>query len=82
MFNQRVVPITEDVMVKWRLLVEEGRKLGHTFSQPDLIIATSAASHGMTVVTRDRSQFDKADVPVINPREQQPEPPSFNPPQT
>ena len=25
-------------MLKWRLLVEEGRKTGHTFSQPDLII--------------------------------------------
>jgi len=69
MFDQRVIPITEDIMLKWRLLVEEGRKTGHTFSQPDLIIAASAAHHGMTVVTRDRSQFDKAHVPVINPWE-------------
>jgi len=38
MFYQRVLPVTEDVMLKWRLLVEEGRKVGHTFSQPDLII--------------------------------------------
>jgi predicted nucleic acid-binding protein len=69
MFDQRVIPITEDIMLKWRLLVEEGRKTGHTFSQPDLIIAASATHHGMTVVTRDRSQFDKARVPVINPWE-------------
>ena len=67
MFDQRVIPITEDIMLKWRLLVEEGRKAGHTFSQPDLMIAASAAHHGMTVVTRDRSQFDKARVPVVNP---------------
>ena len=26
MFEQRVLPITEDIMVKWRLLVEDGRK--------------------------------------------------------
>src|SRR6202021_1352286 len=39
MFDDRVLPISEDVMVLWRLLVEEGRKVGHTFSQPDLIIA-------------------------------------------
>ena len=69
MFDQRVIAITEDIMVKWRLLVEEGRRTGHTFSQPDLIIAASAAHHGMMVVTRDRSQFDKARVPVINPWE-------------
>jgi predicted nucleic acid-binding protein len=54
-------------MLKWRLLVEEGRKAGHTFSQPDLIIAATAIHHGLTVVTRDRSDYDKARVPVVNP---------------
>ena len=67
MFDGRVLQITEDIMLKWRLLVEEGRKAGHTFSQPDLIIAATAAHHGLTVVTRDRSDFDKAHVPVVNP---------------
>jgi hypothetical protein len=33
MFDERVLPIT-DIMLKWRLLIEEGRKTGHTFSQP------------------------------------------------
>jgi len=27
MFEQRVLPVTEDIMLKWRLLVEEGRKV-------------------------------------------------------
>ena len=67
MFGQRVLSISEDIMFKWRMLVEEGRKAGHTFSQPDLIIAATAAHHGLTVVTRDRSDFDIAGVPVINP---------------
>jgi predicted nucleic acid-binding protein len=39
MFDERVLQISEDIMLRWRLLVEEGRKAGHTFSQPDLIIA-------------------------------------------
>jgi toxin FitB len=67
MFYQRILPITEDIMLKWRLLVEEGRKSGHTFSQPDLIIAATALQHGHTVVTRDRSEFDNSRVPVVNP---------------
>ena len=67
MFGERVLQITEDIMLKWRLLVEEGRKAGHTFSQPDLIIAATAIHHGLTLVTRDRSDYDKARVPVINP---------------
>jgi predicted nucleic acid-binding protein len=67
MFGERVLQITEDIMLKWRLLVEEGRKAGHTFSQPDLIIAATAIHHGLTLVTRDRSDYDKTRVPVINP---------------
>ncbi len=70
MFDDRVLPVTEDIMFRWRVLVEEGRKTGHTFSQPDLIIAATALQHGLTVVTRDRSDFDKARVPVFNPWEQ------------
>lgn len=49
MFDRRILAITEDVMLKWRQLVEEGRKTGHTFSQPDLIIAATAIHHGLTV---------------------------------
>ena len=67
MFEQRALPISEDVMFKWRLLVETGRKAGHTFSQPDLVIAATALHHGLTVVTRDRSDYDRAGVPVLNP---------------
>jgi predicted nucleic acid-binding protein len=67
MFERRVLPISEDVMFKWRLLVEEGRKVGHTFSQPDLIIAATGLHHGLTVVSRDTSEFVKARVPVLNP---------------
>jgi hypothetical protein len=70
MFNDRVLPVTEDIMFRWRVLMEEGRKTGHTFSQPALIIAATALHHGLTVVTRDRSDFDKARVPVFNPWEE------------
>jgi toxin FitB len=47
MFDQRVLPITED-----------------------LIIAATAIHHGFTVVTRDRSGYDKARVQVLNPWEE------------
>ena len=67
MFKGRILEVTEDVMFKWRLLVEEGRKVGHTFSQPDLIIAATGLHHGLTVVSRDVSDYQKARVPVFNP---------------
>jgi predicted nucleic acid-binding protein len=67
MFEQRVLEITEDIMLKWRLMVEEGRKTGHTFSEPDLIIAATAQHHGLTVVSRDTSEYLQARVPAFNP---------------
>lgn len=67
MFEQRVLAITEDIMFKWRLLVEDGRRRGHTFSQPDLIIAATALDHGLTVVSRDVSDYRQALAPVLNP---------------
>jgi predicted nucleic acid-binding protein len=67
MFEQRVLQVSEDIMFKWRLLVEDGPKAGHTFSQPDLIIAATALQHGLTVVTRDTADYEKARVPLINP---------------
>lgn len=67
MFAQRVLPVSEDVMFKWRLLVEEGRKAGHTFTQPDLLIAATGLHHGMTVVTRDTTDYARTRVALLNP---------------
>jgi predicted nucleic acid-binding protein len=57
----------EDVMFKWHLLVEDGRKAGHTFSQADLIIAATAAHHGLTIVSRNAAEYERARVPLLNP---------------
>ena len=67
MFEQRILPITEDIMVKWRLLVEDGRKAGHTFSQPDLIIGATAIHHGLTVVSPETTDYIRAGVSTFNP---------------
>lgn len=67
MFEQRVLEVSEEVMFKWRILVEEGRKVGHTFSQPDLIIAATALQHGLAVVTRDTGHYKPTRVPLLNP---------------
>jgi toxin FitB len=67
MFDERILQVTEDIMFKWRLLVEDGRKAGHTFSQPDLIIAATGLHHGLTVVTRNTDDYAKARVSLFNP---------------
>ena len=67
MFDGRSLDVTEDVLLKWRLLIEAGRKRGHTFSHPDVLIAATAAHHVATVVTRNVDEFEAAGVAVLNP---------------
>ncbi|KQQ30734.1 twitching motility protein PilT [Methylobacterium sp. Leaf123] len=67
MFEGRVLPVTEDVMLRWRILVEEGRRVRHTFSQPDLIIAATALQNGCTVVTRNLDDYRKTGVALVDP---------------
>ena len=66
-FAGRVFSVTEDVLVRWKTMVAEGRKRGRTFSQPDLFIAAIAALEDLVVVTRDVDQFVEAGVPVLDP---------------
>ena len=67
LFAGRVLSITENVIVRWKTMVIEGRKRRHTFGQPDLFIAAIAALQDLVVVTRDIDEFVEARVPVFDP---------------
>lgn len=67
LFLGRILPVSEDIWLVWRILLEEGRQAGYTYPQPDLVLAATAAHHGLAVVTRDVEPFMRAGVPVHNP---------------
>ncbi|MDH4073973.1 MAG: PIN domain-containing protein [Gammaproteobacteria bacterium] len=67
LFAGRVLAVTEDALLRWRLMLEVGRKKGHTFSEPDFLIAALAALADLIVVSRDVSEFIAAGVPVFDP---------------
>jgi predicted nucleic acid-binding protein len=67
LFAGRILAITEDVIVRWKAIVVEGQKRGHTFGQPDLFIAAIAALEDLVVVTRDTAEFVAAGVPAFDP---------------
>ena len=67
LFAGRTLPVTEDVIVRWRLMVEDGRRRGHTFGQPDLFIAAIAAEADLVVVSRDAAHFVAAPVAHLHP---------------
>lgn len=67
LFGQRIISLGEDEVLRWRLLVDLGKRKGHTFSQPDLFIAATALSHNLTLVTRIVRDFLPAEIPALNP---------------
>ena len=66
-FGGRVLEVDENVFLRWREMVEKGRKQNHTFSQPDLFLAAIADLHGLCVVSRNVDDFKITSVPVLNP---------------
>ena len=67
MFDGRILQVSENILLEWRLLIEDGRKRGFTYSHPDVLIAATAAHHGLTMVTRNVGEFAAAGVAVIDP---------------
>lgn len=67
LFAGRVLSVTEDALLRWRLMLEAGRATGHTFSEPDLLVAALASLAEHIVVSRDTSEFVAAGVPVFDP---------------
>jgi hypothetical protein len=67
LFAGRALPVSEDVVLRWRLLLDAGRRRGHTFGQPDLFIAATGALHDLVCVTRDIDHFVAAGVATLDP---------------
>jgi predicted nucleic acid-binding protein len=69
LFAGRILAITEEVIVRWKTMVVQGQRRGHTFGQPDLFIAAIAALQDLIVVSRDISEFLEAGAAVFDPWE-------------
>jgi predicted nucleic acid-binding protein len=66
-FGDRILDVTESILLRWRWLVREGQRVNHTFSQPDALLAATALDRGLGVVTRNTADFDRAGVYRLNP---------------
>ena len=67
LFAGRTLEVSEDVVLRWRQMLEAGRRRGRTFGQPDLFVAPIAALEDLAVVSRDVAEFVEAGVPVLDP---------------
>ncbi len=68
LFHGQVLELTEAVLLRWRILLEAGRKAGRTHPQPDLFLAATALEHNLTLVTRNTKDFTSIpDLKLLNP---------------
>jgi len=66
-FGNRILAVGEDEARLAARLRAEARKQGRVLHLPDALIAATAKEHGLTLATRNVSDFDYLGVAVIDP---------------
>ena len=66
-FENRILPLTLDVLIDWLSLAGQLRARGRPQSAPDLLIAATARVHGLILVTRNVRDFARTGVTVYDP---------------
>lgn len=67
LFAGRVLPFDERAALEWARIMAEGTAAGRPRSSVDVVIAATAAAHGLTVATANERHFRDTGVPWINP---------------
>ncbi len=67
MYAGRILPLTENILLRWRLMLELCRRQGYIVAEPDLMLAATAAEHALTIATRDTAPFRKLGLDVVDP---------------
>jgi predicted nucleic acid-binding protein len=68
-FSGRILPIDLVVADRWGLLAAEAKRRGQPLSTIDALLAATALHHGLTIVSRNVSDFANAQVQILNPWE-------------
>ncbi len=72
-YGDRVLPVSRGEARHAALLRAEARKRGRVLHLPDALIAATAKEHGLTLATRNISDFDYLGIDVIDPWSLKPE---------
>jgi toxin FitB len=67
LFAGRVLPFDERAALEWAHLMADGTAAGQPRSALDMIVAATAAAHGLTVATANERHFRDTGVPWVNP---------------
>jgi predicted nucleic acid-binding protein len=68
-FEGNVVALDTDILIEWGVLTAQLESTGRTMPAIDSLIAATALSKKMTLVTRNVSDFEETNVDILNPWE-------------
>ena len=68
-YQSRIHTINLTVAENWGVIQGKAEKMGKPMSTLDSLIAATAYTHNLVLVTRDVSDFDACNLPVFNPWE-------------
>lgn len=68
-FSGRVLPVDEAIAKRWGRLSAAAQLSGRQLNVTDGLIAATALEHGLTLVTRNVSDFRSLGLPILNPWE-------------
>ena len=66
-FQGKIILVDTDVIVEWGILTAHAESTGKPMPAIDALIAATAKVNQLTLVTRNVSDFDAADMKVLNP---------------
>lgn len=66
-FSGRILAIDIAVAERWGILAAKARIAGRSLSIIDGLLAATAVHHGLTIVSRNESDFASTQVEVLNP---------------
>lgn len=66
-FAGRILALDQDCLMTWATLTAHLQLAGTPMPAIDSLIAATALVHGLTVVTRNESDFAPSGVPILNP---------------
>ena len=69
-FESRLFPVTKTIADRWAVISAQAQRTGITLANIDGLIAATALSHDLTLVTRNVKDFIGIDVSLVNPWEE------------
>ena len=66
-FAGRILPVDALVMDRWAQIEVATTKAGRRLAAMDGLIAATALAHGLTLATRNQSDFEGRGVPLVDP---------------